>query len=137
MNVVTERVRQRCIAGELPQVDEIIWNRRICTAARGWTWRPYGGSNPHTKHAHFSIVTKHRGRTGPWLTAPAKPAKPAPKKETDVPLTETEWQRLEALLDEKLRIVLRGEGEDGKPSGHPNLAGIRDAVADLDVPRRK
>lgn len=33
----------------------VIWNRRIASARRGWTWRPYGGSSPHTRHVHLSI----------------------------------------------------------------------------------
>jgi hypothetical protein len=38
----------------------IIWNRRImsATAVRevpAWEWRPYSGSNPHTKHMHISV----------------------------------------------------------------------------------
>ncbi len=39
----------------------IIYNREICSSnphsgRPAWTWRPYSGRNPHTKHAHFSVA---------------------------------------------------------------------------------
>lgn len=44
-----------------------------------------------------------------------------------------DWKRLEAMLDRKLddrlRILLRAETADGRPTGHPNL---RDITAKLD-----
>lgn len=33
----------------------VIWNRRIASARRGWEWRPYRGTSPHTRHVHLSI----------------------------------------------------------------------------------
>lgn len=69
-NVLTEQVRERCIDGDETRCDEIIWNGRICTAARDWHWRPYGGANPHDKHAHFSIRPERRNDTSPWFTRP-------------------------------------------------------------------
>lgn len=35
----------------------VIFNSRIASARRGWTWRPYGGPgrSPHTNHVHVSI----------------------------------------------------------------------------------
>jgi hypothetical protein len=36
------------------RLNYIISNRRIASAAHGWTWRPYKG-NPHSKHVHYSI----------------------------------------------------------------------------------
>jgi hypothetical protein len=32
----------------------VIYNRKIAEAANDWKWRDYGGSDPHTGHAHFS-----------------------------------------------------------------------------------
>ena len=33
-----------------------IWNQQIWRAYRPWDgWQPYGGSNPHTDHVHFSF----------------------------------------------------------------------------------
>ena len=55
-DVIAEAIR----AGRDTRVKYIIWNRRIAnsSAINGtapWTWRPYGGSNPHTKHVHISV----------------------------------------------------------------------------------
>jgi hypothetical protein len=39
-----------------PRVKYVIWNRRIFSATvQPWTWRPYGGSNPHDHHLHVSV----------------------------------------------------------------------------------
>jgi len=43
------------------RIKYIIWNRRIVNSepVRGiaaWTWRPYGGANPHDHHAHISVL---------------------------------------------------------------------------------
>lgn len=52
------------------RVKYVIWQRRIMSGAGGpqpWTWRPYGGSNPHTRHLHLSVVGDRRCRsTAPW-----------------------------------------------------------------------
>jgi hypothetical protein len=38
------------------RVKYIIWNRQICSSiVSPWQWRPYKGSNPHTKHLHISV----------------------------------------------------------------------------------
>ncbi|NUP11825.1 MAG: hypothetical protein HOW73_37735 [Polyangiaceae bacterium] len=37
-----------------PNVKYVIWNHRIYNKARPG-WRPYHGSNPHTKHVHVSF----------------------------------------------------------------------------------
>jgi hypothetical protein len=43
------------------RIKYIIFNRKICSSyphdgTPAWTWRPYPGSNPHNKHAHFSVL---------------------------------------------------------------------------------
>lgn len=35
---------------------EVIWNRRIATAAHGWQWRDYHGPRSHTDHVHVSFA---------------------------------------------------------------------------------
>jgi len=55
-----------CDAGKLaesirasrdPRVKYIIWNRQITSSTVApWTWRPYSGENPHTKHVHISVL---------------------------------------------------------------------------------
>jgi hypothetical protein len=49
------------------RVKYIIWNRRICNS-NTWTWRAYGGKNPHTKHMHVSIHDTYAAETdeSPW-----------------------------------------------------------------------
>ncbi len=42
------------------RIKYLIWNRQIANSApidgqQPWTWRPYSGSNPHTKHVHISV----------------------------------------------------------------------------------
>lgn len=48
-----------------PNLKYIISNRRITGAWNGWTWQPYGGSNPHSSHAHFSVGQGSDGRSTP------------------------------------------------------------------------
>ena len=43
-----------------PRIKYIIWNRKIANSspvggAAAWTWRPYGGKNPHDHHVHLSV----------------------------------------------------------------------------------
>ncbi|WP_203678182.1 hypothetical protein, partial [Actinoplanes siamensis] len=62
-NTLVERLR-----GD-SRLEYIIWNRRIASRTRGWTWRSYtGSSDPHTGHAHFSARHDHTGNTStaPW-----------------------------------------------------------------------
>ncbi|HEX8290107.1 MAG TPA: MBL fold metallo-hydrolase [Pyrinomonadaceae bacterium] len=55
-NTIAEAIR----ASRDSRVKYIIWNRRIANSAaigasQPWQWRPYGGSNPHTRHVHISV----------------------------------------------------------------------------------
>jgi beta-lactamase superfamily II metal-dependent hydrolase len=55
-NTIAEAIR----ASRDTRVKYVIWNRRIANSAaiggsQPWQWRPYGGSNPHTKHVHISV----------------------------------------------------------------------------------
>ncbi|MFN3287723.1 MAG: trypsin-like serine peptidase, partial [Sphingomonadaceae bacterium] len=48
------------VASRDPRIKYIIWNRRICASypvngVPAWTWRPYGGRNPHKHHVHLSV----------------------------------------------------------------------------------
>ena len=49
-----------------PRMKYIIWNRRIYNPSISRIWRPYSGSNPHTKHVHCSIHAGARGNTASW-----------------------------------------------------------------------
>jgi len=48
------------------RVKYIISNKRIWNPSVAPGWRPYSGKNPHTKHAHVSILASARGDTSPW-----------------------------------------------------------------------
>lgn len=52
-----------------PRIKYVIWNRRIMSATnKPWTWRPYGGANPHTAHIHVSVGASKRAYddNSPW-----------------------------------------------------------------------
>lgn len=56
----TEALAERLRLTRDPRIKYVIFERRMFSAypARGvpaWTWRPYGGTNPHTKHFHISV----------------------------------------------------------------------------------
>lgn len=43
------------------RIKYVISNRRICFSyvhygTPAWTWKPYGGSDPHTNHVHISVL---------------------------------------------------------------------------------
>jgi hypothetical protein len=55
-NTIAESIR----SSRDSRVKYIIWNRRIANSAaiggsEPWKWRPYSGSNPHTRHVHISV----------------------------------------------------------------------------------
>lgn len=61
------------LASRDPRIKYVIFNRRIAShlqkgAAAPFQWRPYGGSNPHTKHVHISVreVKTAYDATDPW-----------------------------------------------------------------------
>jgi hypothetical protein len=52
-----QHIADAIVAARDPRVKYIIWNRRICSSVVSpWKWRAYGGSNPHTKHIHISVL---------------------------------------------------------------------------------
>lgn len=63
---ITHDPKNGCDIGEIVKaiandkdhrVKYIIWNKQICSSKiQPWVWRPYSGVNPHTKHAHISVL---------------------------------------------------------------------------------
>lgn len=52
-----EQIVQALVASRDPRIKYIIWNRRIVSSrVQPWTWRAYGGTNPHVRHFHLSVV---------------------------------------------------------------------------------
>lgn len=77
----------RCKAGTETRLQYVIYRRVIWSRSWGWTSRAYHGSNPHTKHAHYSFRVGVDGRrAGAWGVAErfgpqaGKPSKPAASK---------------------------------------------------------
>lgn len=63
------------------RVTYVIWNKQIYN--RGDTapaWRPYTGSNPHTKHMHVSIRAESRDDTSAWAWTPVATPPPRPQR---------------------------------------------------------
>jgi hypothetical protein len=57
----------RCKAGRETRLQYVIYRRVIWSRSWGWTARAYHGSNPHTRHAHFSFRDGTDGRrAGAW-----------------------------------------------------------------------
>jgi hypothetical protein len=71
MAEAVREIHRRHRAGIDNRITEIIYEGRIATAARGWTWRDYSGANPHDKHAHFSAsyVTSRESDVRPFGVA--------------------------------------------------------------------
>lgn len=56
-----QKIVEAIIESRDSRIKYIIWNRTIWNSSQideqaPWTPRAYGGSNPHTKHAHFSVL---------------------------------------------------------------------------------
>jgi hypothetical protein len=59
----------------------VIFNRQIWSASRGWTVRPYEGTNPHTDHVHASGEADADDNRNPWNLSdwgPVPTTKPVP-----------------------------------------------------------
>lgn len=71
-DVLADRVAGLIALGAHPALRHgayVIRNSRIFSFdRRGEGWRPYGGSNPHTKHVHVSVSLDPAGfdSTAPW-----------------------------------------------------------------------
>jgi hypothetical protein len=52
---LVDQLRRACKDKSGKRISYIIFDKRICSPILGWKWRKYKGSNPHTKHAHFSF----------------------------------------------------------------------------------
>ena len=71
---------RRVIARRDPRIKYIISNRRIYGPGSrfGWAGGPYSGNNPHTAHAHFSVLPTSVGRfdVSPWFGGSASAPEP-------------------------------------------------------------
>ncbi|WP_418060819.1 hypothetical protein [Pimelobacter simplex] len=114
-NLLAERLR-----GNHPAVATgayVIWKRRIISRDRiREGWRPYTGSNPHTKHLHLSVTTVAGSlgydSTAPWNLFPT-PVPPLPQRPANV------------------RAALKSLREQLKTAGPIQAKRLRDAIAEL------
>lgn len=54
MAALAEQIRVAGLADR--RISYVIFDRRIASRVRGWTWRAYAGGNPHVRHAHVSFT---------------------------------------------------------------------------------
>lgn len=136
-------LRQRCDSGAEQRVKYIISNRRIASQKDSWNWRTYTGSNPHSQHAHVSVLhgpEKFNDKTAwGWSTSAPKPPKP-----TGGVFLVPNAYRMEvvegtrgkmALLCQQMINDIAGQGldEDGY-FGPQSVAGLKNVQAVLGVP---
>jgi hypothetical protein len=71
----TEQVRiWRATGKGHPALKYMIFRSRLCSAKTGWRWTKYSGTNPHNKHAHFSVGGAYDSKNAWKLRGPVKPA---------------------------------------------------------------
>lgn len=90
-----------------PRVWYVIYNRRICSATKGWKWLGYRGINPHTEHVHISL--KHtrpaETMTSRWL--------PVATEVPDV-ITDADVERIAKAVLDKVEPRLKAYALDVK-----------------------
>jgi hypothetical protein len=54
----SQKIADALTASRDARIKYVISNRRIASGEAGrepWSWRPYGGKNPHDRHVHLSV----------------------------------------------------------------------------------
>lgn len=49
------RLARQLVRDPHPELAYVISNAQVASRSRGFVWRTYTGSNPHTLHAHFAV----------------------------------------------------------------------------------
>ncbi|AUX42575.1 uncharacterized protein SOCE26_040080 [Sorangium cellulosum] len=81
-----------------PRVTYVIWNKRIANRQiQGGAWRPYDGTNPHTRHLHVSIRAGARNAERPWALPDAGSAVAGAPAALPLPSVVEGWK--EGLVD--------------------------------------
>lgn len=121
----SQKLADALLASRDQRIKYIISNRRIAAGFDGpspWTWRPYGGSNPHDHHVHVSVEDRDPlyDNPMPWRfdLGPISPdiiiRPPAPER----PLLKHGSQgeavkHLQTLLNQKVDAGLDVDGDFG------------------------
>jgi hypothetical protein len=58
MPYLADQLRQYAKRDKSKRIAYIIFDKKIASARSLWRFRPYRGSNPHTKHMHISFTKK-------------------------------------------------------------------------------
>lgn len=94
------------------RVRYVISNQRIWNPSISDAWRPYKGSNPHSKHIHVSIYPDARGDVRPWPLTPLQ-------EDDDMPWTDLDSENLAAVriaMDRIAHEIAGPSSIDGKPT---------------------
>lgn len=112
---------ERLCAQQDQRVKYLIYRQRIMAGRLGpspWVWRPYGGTNPHEKHLHLSVVPDARSLVRiPWrLDEPTGPLPVAPRLE-DPDLSPEEHAWLQRVHHELTLFLPDRRGPRGETTG--------------------
>lgn len=71
IGAATDELIEAIRASRDPRIKYVIHKRRLFSSynhANGpaWSWRPYSGSNSHTRHAHISVLANADANAAPW-----------------------------------------------------------------------
>lgn len=111
---------ERLRVHEDQRVKYVIFRRRIMAGRLGpspWAWRPYGGTNPHEKHLHLSVVPDARSLVRiPWrLDDPTGPLPVTRPEDSDLTPQEHAW--LERVHHELTLFLPDRRGPRGETTG--------------------
>lgn len=102
MAVITEVLRK----SQDSRIKYVIWNRQMFSSyeAHGYApfmWRPYSGSNPHTKHGHISVQPQksHYDNVRAWTIEPKSRPKWHLRATKDGLIRETTFEQWEKARD--------------------------------------
>lgn len=95
MQEIANSIAAAMLAGLLPQVDYIIYNRRIFNPEIAPFWRPYHGSNSHETHMHVEFLWAYRNSELHLLIS------------TEGTFTVEQFKVLDAKLDKLLEITAK------------------------------
>jgi hypothetical protein len=79
----------------------VIWNWQIWNPDIARIWRPYTGTNGHTKHMHVSVSDAGQNDTSPWLTDQGD-------------LSVADIEKLEAKFDRLIEVTINQNKKNRK-----------------------
>jgi hypothetical protein len=102
-----------CASGIEPRGKYVISNGQIASADKGWTWRTYTGSNPHSHHVHVSVAHPQSLFDDPSPWGWASGAGPGPSDEGDLQLSDSQYDTIMRELGQvESKIDSNGAGQN-------------------------